>query len=78
MTRLLCHEDFTVGHVCTLPIELPAAQEMLDEEHPDLERNPANNDENLYSFSSTSGHNVVIVCLRAGQISNNPAAAVTT
>jgi hypothetical protein len=64
--------------VCALPIELATAQEMLDEEHPDLERDPANNDENLYSLSSISGLNVVIVCLHAGQISNNLAAAVTT
>jgi nucleoside phosphorylase len=47
---------------------------MLDEEHADLER--AGNDENLYSLGSIAGHNVVIVCLPAGRIGNNPAAAV--
>ena len=78
MARPLRREDYTVGSVCALPLKLAAAQEMLDEEHPDLERNPADNDENLYSFGSISGHNVAIVCLPASQISNNLAAAVAT
>jgi nucleoside phosphorylase len=78
MARPLCRDDYTVGWVCALPIELAAAQEMLDEEHPDLARDPADNDENLYSLGSISGHNVAIVCLPAGRIGNNPAAAVAT
>ncbi|KAL1597680.1 hypothetical protein SLS59_007378 [Nothophoma quercina] len=78
MARPLRRDDYTVGWVCALPIELAAAQEMLDEEHPDLERDPADNDENLYALGSISGHNVAIVCLPAGQIGNNPAAAVAT
>jgi len=49
---------------------------MLDEEHDHLER--YENDENLYSLGSIGGHNVVIVCLPAGRIGNNPAAAVAT
>jgi nucleoside phosphorylase len=49
---------------------------MLDEEHepPEL----CGNDENLYHLGSIAGHNVVIVCLPAGRIGNNPAAAVAT
>ncbi|CAN9183440.1 unnamed protein product [Alternaria alternata] len=76
MARPLRREDYTVGWVCALPVELAAAQEMLDEEHPDLERDPADNDENLYALGSIGGHNVAIVCLPAGRIGNNPAAAV--
>ena len=76
MTRRLQRKEYTVGWVCALPIELAAAQEMLDEEHEDLERDK--NDENLYSLGSIGGHNVVIVCLPAGRIGNNPAAAVAT
>jgi nucleoside phosphorylase len=49
---------------------------MLDEEHKDLEREA--NDENLYSLGSIGGYNVVIVCLPAGRIGNNPAAVVAT
>ncbi|OSS43485.1 hypothetical protein B5807_11972 [Epicoccum nigrum] len=76
MALPLRRENYTVGWVCALPIELAAAKAMLDEEHPDLERDPADNDENLYSLGSIGGHNVVIVCLPAGRIGNSPAAAV--
>ena len=65
-----------MGWVCALPIELAAAQEMLDEEHEDLEQDE--NDNNLYSLGRIGDHNVVIVCLPAGLIGNNPAAAVAT
>ncbi|OAL48192.1 purine and uridine phosphorylase, partial [Pyrenochaeta sp. DS3sAY3a] len=68
--------DYTVGWVCALPIELAAAQEMLDEEHALLDKDP--HDENIYSLGLVAGHNVVIVCLPAGRIGNNPAAAVAT
>ncbi|KAF2732280.1 TPR repeat protein, partial [Polyplosphaeria fusca] len=72
----LPREEYTVGWVCALPVELAAAQEMLDEEHADLERESDDNDENLYSLGSIAGHNVAIVCLPAGRIGNNPAAVV--
>lgn len=78
MARQLRHEDHTVGWVCALPIELAAAQEMLDEEHSDLDRTLGHNDENLYTLGSIGGHNVAIVCLPAGCIGNNPAATVAT
>jgi nucleoside phosphorylase len=77
MARRLRRDEYTVGWVCALPVELAAAQEMLDEEHHDLERDPADNDENLYALGSIGGHNVAIVCLPAGCIGNNPAAAVS-
>jgi nucleoside phosphorylase len=76
MSRQLCREDYTVGWVCALPVELAAALEMLDEEHVALNQDPL--DENIYSLGSVAGHNVVIVCLPAGRIGNNPAAAVAT
>jgi nucleoside phosphorylase len=78
MTRQLRRDDYTVGWVCALPVELAAALEMLDEEHHDLKRDPADNDENLYALGSIGGHNVAIVCLPAGRIGNNPAAVVST
>ncbi|KAF2812814.1 TPR repeat protein [Mytilinidion resinicola] len=71
-------EEYTVGWVCALPAELAAAQEMLDEEHEDIERDVNDNDENLYSLGSIAGHNIAIVCLPAGRIGNNPAAVVAT
>lgn len=69
-------DDYTVGWGCALPVELAAAQEMLDVEHHDLERDLDYNDENLYTLGSIGGHNVAIVCLPAGRIGNNPAAMV--
>jgi nucleoside phosphorylase len=74
--RRLPREAYTVGWVCALHTELAAAQEMLDKEHEDLERDE--DDDNLYSFGSIAGHNVVIVCLPAGRIGNNPAAVVAS
>ncbi|KAF1984075.1 kinesin light chain [Aulographum hederae CBS 113979] len=76
MPTRLRREDYTIGWVCALPIELAAAQEMLDEEHEPLDRD--DNNENLYSLGSIGGHNVAIVCLPAGRIGNNPAAAIVT
>jgi nucleoside phosphorylase len=78
MARQLRRDEYTVGWVCALPVEFAAAQEILDEEHHDLECDPADNDENLYALGSIGGHNVTIVCLPAGRIGNNPAAAVAT
>jgi ankyrin repeat protein/nucleoside phosphorylase len=74
--RQLSREDYTVGWICALPVELAAAQEMLDEEHADIKPDLGDNDENLYALGSMGGHNVAIVCLPAGRIGNNPAAAV--
>ncbi|PVH92343.1 purine and uridine phosphorylase [Periconia macrospinosa] len=76
MSRRLARNEYTVGWVCALPIELAAAQEMLDEEHANLKHEPGDNDENMYALGSIGGHNVAIVCLPAGRIGNNPAAAV--
>jgi nucleoside phosphorylase len=75
MARPLRPEEYTIGWVCALPVEYAAAQEMLDEEHPDL-KHAIDNDDNLYALGSIAGHNVAIVCLPSGFIGNNPAAAV--
>lgn len=72
----LRHEDYSVGWVCALPIELAAAKLMLDEEHQHLEQD--RNDTNLYTLGRIAEHNVVIVCLPAGQTGTNSAAAVAT
>src|SRR5271170_8055176 len=57
-------QDYTVGLVCALPIELAAVTKMLDEEHHDLPRD--DNDTNLYTLGHIGKHNVVIACLPAG------------
>ncbi|KAF2135076.1 uncharacterized protein K452DRAFT_261099, partial [Aplosporella prunicola CBS 121167] len=74
MTYRLSHEDYTVGWVCALPIELTAAQEMLDNEHDDLPQD--SDDANTYTLGNIGEHNVVIACLPAGQTGTNSAAAV--
>lgn len=74
--RRLRREDYTVGWVCALPVELAAAQVMLDEEHQDLPQN--DNDTNVYTLGRISKHNIVIACLPKGQAGMNSAAAVAT
>jgi nucleoside phosphorylase len=74
MARRLEREDYTVGWICALPIELTASQEMLDEEHQSLP--PLGNDMNLYSLGSIGGHNVVLAGLPAGRTGIASATAV--
>ena len=70
----LTRKDYTIGWVCALPIELAAAQEMLDEEHEGLPQEL--NDPNIYTLGRIGEHNVVIACLPAGQTGTHSAAAV--
>jgi nucleoside phosphorylase len=74
MARRLSRDDYTVGWVCALPIELAAAQAMLDDQYDDLPRNSG--DANTYTLGRIGEHNVVLVCLPAGQTGTNAASAV--
>ncbi|KAF5710359.1 G-protein beta WD-40 repeat-containing protein [Fusarium mundagurra] len=57
-------EEYTVGWLCALPLELAAAKGMLDRIHPDLsEQDPY--DHNSYTLGEIQGHYVVIACLPA-------------
>jgi len=76
MPRRLRREEYTVGWVCALPVELAAAQKMIDEEHEDLEQDE--NDTNLYALGQIGGHNVVLACLPAGLTGIGSAATVAT
>ncbi|KAK1622056.1 ankyrin repeat-containing domain protein [Colletotrichum phormii] len=68
-------EDYTVGWVCALPLEMAAAKGMLDQLHPNLPwQDPA--DHNSYVLGQVQGHNVVIACLPAGIYGITPAATV--
>ncbi|KAF2395926.1 purine and uridine phosphorylase, partial [Trichodelitschia bisporula] len=69
--RQLRHEDYTIGWICALDIELAAAQEMLDEEHKRLPRNAS--DTNSYTLGRIGEHNTVIVAL--GLTGTNSAAS---
>ncbi|OAL43444.1 ankyrin [Pyrenochaeta sp. DS3sAY3a] len=75
MARQLRRDEFTVGWVCALPVELAAAQEMLDEEYKTPPYDPRR-DTNIYTCGRVGEHNVVIACLPEGQIGTNSAAAV--
>ncbi|KAG9756503.1 pfs domain-containing protein, partial [Aureobasidium melanogenum] len=68
------NENYTVGIICALPIELAAAVKMLDEEHPRLAQNQG--DDNSYRLGRIGGHKVVIGCLAAGRTGLVSAATV--
>ncbi|KAI0544528.1 nucleoside phosphorylase domain-containing protein [Xylaria curta] len=69
--RELQKEDYTVGWVCALPIELAAAQEMLDEEHCRQQYH-----DNIYTLGRIGWHNVVIAGLPGGQTGTVSAAVI--
>ncbi|KAF2003275.1 purine and uridine phosphorylase, partial [Amniculicola lignicola CBS 123094] len=68
------HEDYTIGWVCALPMEITAAVGMLDEEHGRLVKPPF--DQNTYTLGRIGKHNVVIVGLPAGALGSSAAAMV--
>lgn len=72
--RHFSKDDCTVGWICALPVELAAAQEMLDEEHGVSISGP--NDNNIYSLGRIGEHNIVIACLPVGETGISSAAVV--
>jgi len=75
-TRKLGLDDYTIGWICALSIEMAASSAMLDEIHGDLHRRQ--NDSNTYIFGSLGAHNVVIACLPYGVYGTTSAATVAT
>ncbi|KAF5630091.1 heterokaryon incompatibility protein het-E-1 [Fusarium sp. NRRL 52700] len=72
--RSLQYDDYTVGWISALPLEMTAVQAMLDHRHEPLRQHPQ--DSNCYEFGSINGHNVAIACLPKAQYGNNNAAIV--
>ncbi|KAJ3575968.1 hypothetical protein NPX13_g3851 [Xylaria arbuscula] len=68
--------DYTVGWVCALPIEMAAAKCMLQTAHDSLENSP--DDSNTYSLGSLHGHNIAIACLPTAGYGTNNAAIVAS
>ncbi|KAF5648992.1 G-protein beta WD-40 repeat-containing protein [Fusarium sp. NRRL 52700] len=68
-------EEYTVGWVCALPLEMAAARGMLDKIHPNLAQQEPD-DHNSYILGEIQGHKIVIACLPAGIYGTNPAATV--
>ncbi|PLB46413.1 purine and uridine phosphorylase [Aspergillus steynii IBT 23096] len=70
---------YTVGWICALPIELAAAEAMLDKRYDDPgpeEGRDSDNDSNIYTLGAIGDHRVVIACLPGGQMGTNQAAVV--
>ncbi|KAH6886899.1 hypothetical protein B0T10DRAFT_407385, partial [Thelonectria olida] len=76
--RPLSHNDYNVGWVCALHIEMAAAKAMLDNVHDESLFHASNdsNDSNTYVLGSIGKHNVVIACLPSGGYGTNNAATV--
>ena len=72
----LLHENYTVGWICALPIEMAAAQGMLDEHRSPLPQE--SHDHNTYTFGRIGVHNVILACLSAGATGTISAAKVAT
>ncbi|KAJ5100914.1 hypothetical protein N7456_006966 [Penicillium angulare] len=70
----LSYDDYTVGWICALPLEMAAATLMLDTVHPSLP-NPVS-DQNTYTLGNIKEHNIVIACLPGGAYGNVSAATV--
>ncbi|KAJ5335873.1 uncharacterized protein N7506_003895 [Penicillium brevicompactum] len=70
----LCHDDYTVGWICALPLEMAAAKLMLDAIHPGLPR--LRTDQNTYILGNIGDHNIVIASLPSGAYGNVSAATV--
>ncbi|RYP59082.1 hypothetical protein DL770_010287 [Monosporascus sp. CRB-9-2] len=73
LTRL-SYNDYTVGWICALYIEMAAAEAMLDNVHDSLPKDP--NDSNTYTVGSIGRHNIVIASLPANGYGTINAATV--
>ncbi len=74
--RMLSHDDYTVGWICALPLEMAAAKAMLDDIHTDVPIHPI--DHNTYTLGRIGVHNIVIACLPSGVYGTTSAATVAT
>ncbi|KAF5612634.1 Pfs domain protein [Fusarium sp. NRRL 25303] len=69
-------ENYSVGWICALDIELTAAECMLDEPHGTCDQDT--HDSNTYILGRIGEHNIVLACLPDGGAGNNNAAIVAT
>ncbi|KAF3210669.1 hypothetical protein TWF192_009048 [Orbilia oligospora] len=69
-------DDYTVGWICAIPLEMAAARAMLDNIHVELPNQE--DDRNAYTFGELSGHYVVIACLPFGTYGATSAALVAS
>jgi nucleoside phosphorylase len=74
-TQAFTSHDYTIGWICALPSEFAAAKGMLDETHPNLQKQD-HLDHNNYILGRIHHHNVVVATLPAGIYGIAPTAAV--
>jgi nucleoside phosphorylase len=70
------HEDYKVGWICALPVEMAVAMGMLDERHDSLPQN--SRDHNSYTPGRIGPHNVAIASLPASVMGVTSATRVAT
>lgn len=70
--RIFSREDYTIGWICALPVEMAAAIALLDTIHPDLPVHPI--DHNTYVLGKIGEHSIVVACLPAGVYGTTSAA----
>jgi nucleoside phosphorylase len=70
------HEDYTVGWVCTRPLEHAVAEGMLDEQHSALPQ--VENDTNTYTLGGMQRHNIVLLCIPAGAMETGVASTAVS
>ncbi|KAF3399386.1 hypothetical protein DPV78_006841 [Talaromyces pinophilus] len=71
-------DDYSVGWVCALPIEVEAAKATLDTIHDNLLPNRNLDDNNNYILGSLQGHNVVLAYPNFGEYGKTSVADVAT
>ena len=71
-------DDYLVGWVCGLPIEVAAAKATLDRIHDNLPPDPNSDDNNNYILGSLQGHNVVLAYPNFGVYGKTWVAGVAT
>src|SRR5271168_1222354 len=76
VTLTLMHEDYRVGWICALPVEMAVAVAMLDEHHDKLPQSSTDN--NTYQLGRIGAHNVAIACLPAGLTGTTSTAVVAS
>lgn len=69
-------DDYTVGLVCVLSVEVAAAKAMFDRLHDDLPADQMMNDTNTYALGILNGHNVVLAYPTSSVYGITSAAAV--
>ncbi|KAF7178085.1 hypothetical protein CNMCM7691_006743 [Aspergillus felis] len=70
------NEEYTVGWICALAVELAAAKGMMDKVHGEPQTPPAEADNNSYILGSMGSFNVVAARLPIHQVGSSSATAV--